>query len=65
MIRANKPEIEAQGPTWFCAVKLLLEAVTALAIVFPHVDPGPLEEYHAMADSLAGKDETRLLQSQL
>lgn len=57
----NEPEIEAQEPTWFCAIKLLLEAVTALAIVFPEVDEGLLDEYHAHADILASKSENKLL----
>lgn len=53
----NEPEIEGQGPTWFCAIKLLLEAVTAFALVFPNVDQGSLHEYHAYADELGFKAE--------
>ncbi len=56
----NEPEIEGQGPTWFCAIKLLLEAVTALAIVFPNVDQGSLDEYHAYADLLSSQDPISL-----
>jgi hypothetical protein len=56
----NEPEIEGQGPTWFCAIKLLLEAMTALALVFPEVDQGSLDEYHTYADELALKAEAEV-----
>lgn len=51
----NEPEIDGQGTTWFCAIKLLLETVTALALVFPNVDQGSINEYHAYADELSFK----------
>lgn len=52
--------MKSQVSAWFCAIKHLLEAATALALVFPDVDQVSLHEFHTYADFLAFEDEISL-----
>lgn len=51
----NEPEVDGQESSWMCAIELLLKGTTALGVIFPNVEQGPISEHYADAHILKAK----------